>query len=151
MRTKFLSRPGPARRTGLGTAMLGAALVAAVVVGGELTAAAQSPASQATPAGARARKYRATNPIVRDQATGQRRMPTEAEVTQLVASLSTLTQRTESLPEASAARGGVSIDLAGGYNGVVLAKATEDGSFETLCVFTFDEGVAFLGLEPVIE
>ncbi len=151
MLTNVLSRPGPARRGGLGTAMLGAALVAALVVGGDLTAAAQSAASQVTPASARARKYRATSPIVRDQATGQRRVPTEAEVTQLVASLSTLTQRTEDLPEVTTARGGVSIDLAGGYNGVVLGRVNEDGSLETLCVFTFDEGVAFLGLEPVIE
>jgi hypothetical protein len=146
---KFLSRSGAIGRTRLGTALFGIALVAGV--GSDVMAAAQSPASQAPPAAARAKKYRATSPIVRDQATGQRRMPTDAEVTQLVANLSTLTQRSESLPEASGAVGGVSIDLAGGYNGVVLAKANEDGSFETLCVFTFDEGVAFLGLEPVIE
>lgn len=145
----LLSRPDPTWRLCV-RAVLGVALAAAVPLGG-LTAAAQSPTSQATPAGTRAQRYRATSPIVRDQATGQRRMPTEAEVAQLVDNLSTLTRRPTDLPAVSSAGGGVSVDLAGGYNGVVLAKANEDGSFETLCVFTFEEGAAFLGLVPVIE
>jgi len=40
----------------------------------------------------------------------------------------------------------VTVDLNGGYNGVLLGRPGNDGSFETMCVFTFEEGAEFLGL-----
>ena len=150
MGTKCLSRPGAARRAGLGAAVLGVALVAGV--GGELMAAAQAPASQATPAGARARKYRATSPIVRDQATGQRRMPTEAEVTQLVATLETLTTQVSALADGGRRVAGRKPTSEAGFGGVRAGPGQlTRARMETLCVFTFDEGAQFLGLVPVVE
>jgi hypothetical protein len=140
---------GAARHLHRSVAAVGAVLVAGVLLGDVLSA--QAPVSQNTPAGVRARRYRATGPIVRDQVTGERRMPTETEVADLVANLSTLTQRPSNLPEVTTAQGAVAADLSGGYGGVVLGKANEDGTVETLCVFTFEEGAAFLGLEPIVE
>jgi len=92
------------------------------------------------------KKYKATREIVVDQQTGQRRMPTQAEVDETVANLSQLTNRPEDLPTAQGAGNAVTVDLQGGYNGVVLARPGSDGSFETRCVFTFEEGAEFLGL-----
>lgn len=105
-------------------------------------------AAQSAVAQQRAQRYRATSPIVKDQATGQRRMPTEQEVSQMVASLASLTTRPESAVEAATASGAVSADVSSGFGGVLLARAVEDGTYETLCVFTFEEGAAFLGLVP---
>ena len=92
------------------------------------------------------KKYKATREIVLDQQTGQRRMPTQAEVDEVVTNLSQLTSRPEDLPTAQGAGGAVTVDLAGGYNGVVLGRPGTDGGYETRCVFTFEEGAEFLGL-----
>lgn len=92
------------------------------------------------------KKYKATREIVVDQQTGQPRMPTQVEVDEVVANLSQLTNRPEDLPSSEAAGGAVAVDLAGGYNGVVLGRPGSDGGFETKCVFTFEEGAEFLGL-----
>jgi hypothetical protein len=43
------------------------------------------------------------------------------------------------------------VDLGGGFGGVMLARPAADGSWETLCVFTFEEGAAFLGLVEASE
>ncbi len=137
---------GQSSRLGMAAAVI--AVVVAMPAMMESHLQAQAPGAQQ---GARGQRFRATQPVVRDAATGRRRMPTETEVTQMVASLSTLTERPTNLPDVTTAQGAVAVNLAGGYNGVVLAKANEDGSVETLCVFTFDEGAAFLGLVPVIE
>ena len=83
--------------------------------------------------------------IVVDKETGQRRMPTQEEVDEVVSNLATLANRPEELP-ITAASGGEVVDLQGGYGGVLLARPADDGSWETLCVFTFDEGAEFLGL-----
>ena len=91
------------------------------------------------------KKYKATREIV-DQQTGQRRMPTQEEVDQVVSNLTQLANRPEDLPSTQGAGGGEMVDLANGYNGVVLARPSADGSFETRCVFTFEEGAEFLGL-----
>jgi hypothetical protein len=92
------------------------------------------------------KKYKATREIVVDQQTGQRRMPTEAEIDEVVTSLSQLANRPENLPATEGAGGAEMVDLEGGYNGVMLARPTADGSLETKCVFTFEEGAEFLGL-----
>jgi len=46
-------------------------------------------------------------------------------------------------PQAS---GAVTVDLEGGFGGVLLARPGEDGVWETRCVFTIEEGADFLGL-----
>lgn len=91
------------------------------------------------------KKYKATREIV-DQQTGQRRMPTQEEVDQVVSNLSQLASRPEDLPSTQGAGGAEMVDLANGYGGVVLARPSADGSWETRCVFTFEEGAEFLGL-----
>lgn len=92
------------------------------------------------------KRFKATREIVVDKQTGQRRMPTQEEIDQTVANLSELANRPEDLPETQGAGNAVVVDLAGGYNGVMLARPTEDGNWETRCVFTFEEGADFLGL-----
>lgn len=100
--------------------------------------------SNASPAAQK--RYKATREIVVDKQTGQRRMPTQAEVDEVVANLSQLANRPENLPETPGAADSVVVDLAGGYGGVMLARPTTDGNWETQCVFTFEEGADFLGL-----
>ena len=87
-----------------------------------------------------------TRPLVVDRQTGQARLPNQEEIDETVASLSVLANRPEDLPQTSAAAGGVGIDLEGGYGGVMLARPSPDGTWETKCVFTFAEGAEFLGL-----
>lgn len=92
------------------------------------------------------KRYRATRPIVVDERTGQRRMPTQEEVSKTVEDLSTLAKRPETLQEMPAEPGGITVDLEGGFGGVILARPNADGTWETKCVFTFEEGAEFLGL-----
>jgi hypothetical protein len=92
------------------------------------------------------KKYKATRPIAVDTQTGQSRMPTQEEVDEVVANLAQLANRPENLPAAQGAGSGEVVDLEGGYGGVLLGRPTDDGSFETRCVFTFEEGAEFLGL-----
>jgi hypothetical protein len=96
---------------------------------------------------AQTKRYKATRRIVVDRPSGQLRMPTTEEVQKLVTDLASLTKRAaEGLPEGSVPGGGVATDLDGGFGGVMLARPNEDGTFETRCVFTFEEGAGFLGL-----
>jgi hypothetical protein len=92
------------------------------------------------------KRYKATRPIVVDQQTGQARMPNQQEIDSTVESLATLAKRPEDLQQSSGAQGGISIDLEGGYGGVMLARPNDSGGWETRCVFTFDEGAEFLGI-----
>jgi hypothetical protein len=93
------------------------------------------------------KRYKASRPIVVDQQTGELRMPTRQEVAEVMQSLETLAKRpTQGLQQTVVVNGGVASDLGGGYGGVVLARPTADGSWETKCVFTVEEGAAFLGL-----
>ena len=92
------------------------------------------------------KKYKATREVVVDKQTGQRRLPTQEEIDEVVASLTQLANRPEDLPSSQGTGGAVAVDLAGGYNGVLLGRPASDGSFETKCVFTFEEGAEFLGL-----
>ncbi len=108
-------------------------------------------ASHSMPQGASQKRYKATRPIVVDKQSGQLRMPTEQEINKLVADLTTLAKRpTENLQQTTVANGGVAIDADGGFGGVMLARPKSDGTWETQCVFTFDEGADFLGLEEDI-
>jgi hypothetical protein len=93
------------------------------------------------------KRYRATRPIVVDQQTGQLRMPTKKEISEAVESLATLAKRpSEGLEQTALANGAVAVDLDGGFGGVMLARPKADGTWETKCVFTIEEGAAFLGL-----
>lgn len=99
--------------------------------------------SQASP-----KKYRATKETILDQATGNLRKPTPAETESIVAQISSLTNRsTEGLPTTTSANGTTKMDLQGGFNGVMLGRATADGGTELRCVFTLQEALDFLGLE----
>lgn len=94
------------------------------------------------------KKYKATTAIVRDEATGTLRKPTPEETDVMVAQISSLTNRSsEGLPTTQSANGTVKMDLQGGFNGVVLGRATDDGGTEVRCIFTLDEATDFLGLE----
>lgn len=92
------------------------------------------------------KRYKATRPIVVDQQTGQLRMPTKEEIDEAVQSLATLAKRPEGLQQSSLANGTVTVDLDGGFGGVMLARPNADGTWETKCVFTFEEGAEFLGV-----
>jgi hypothetical protein len=92
------------------------------------------------------KRYKATRPIAVDKQTGKPRMPTQEEVDQVVANLATLASRPENLPQTPGSNGGIVVDLEGGYGGVMLARPNGEGTWETKCVFTFAEGVEFLGL-----
>jgi hypothetical protein len=98
------------------------------------------------------KKYKATRPIVVDSQTGELRLPTSEELQQTVDTLATLTARnTDVAPTASATPGWSTLDLDGGFAGVMLARPNDDGSLETRCVFTFEEGAAFLGLVEDVQ
>jgi hypothetical protein len=91
-------------------------------------------------------KWIGTKAILRDDKTGKLRKPTEVEIAQLVKTIRELTTRpvrTEAAPRSG------SVDTP--YAQVVLARATEDGGMETLCVQTFDEAANFLGLVQQVE
>ena len=92
------------------------------------------------------KKFKATRPFVVDQQNAQPRLPTQEEIDQVVSDLAQLANRPEDLPSAPAANGGVTVDLGGGFGGVMLARPGSDGSFETKCVFSLEEGAEFLGL-----
>lgn len=115
-------------------------LLAVFVVVGAVVFLTGTKSSNASP-----KKYKATREIV-DQQTGQRRMPTQEEVDEVVSNLSQLANRPENLPSTQGVGGAEVVNLEGGYGGVILARPADDGSFETRCVFTFEEGAEFLGL-----
>lgn len=139
-------------------AVAAAAVVVAVLAHTESTLAnpqapasvAASQASDSTPRNQR--RYRATRRLVVDRETGQPRMPTTEEIEELVANLTTLTKRPDGdVPQIAAAGGGTVADLEGGFAGVMLGRPNDDGTFETRCVFTFEEGAEFLGLVEVVQ
>lgn len=93
-------------------------------------------------------KYTATRAIAMDSATGKYRKPNAAEIEKLVAELKAMTRQPVATAMTSTARdtGGITAKLDKAFGGVVLARPRADGSFETRCVFTFEEGAEFLGL-----
>ena len=94
------------------------------------------------------RSYTAELAIIRDTKTGQLRKPDAKETAEMVATLKKLTRRSSLTPTANA-DGSVTVELGEEYSNVVLARAKEDGTYETLCVSTFEEGATFLGLKRV--
>ena len=93
-------------------------------------------------------QYTATRAIAMDAATGKYRKPNAAEIKELVAELKAMTRQPVATAMTATAHdtGGVTAKLDKAFGGVVLARPKADGSFETRCVFTFEEGAAFLGL-----
>ena len=100
------------------------------------------------PSTAQGKKYKATKEIVRDQATGALRKPTDAETDAMVAQISVLTNRSsEGLVVQQAPNGMKVIDAEGRFNSVTLGRAKADGTTEIRCVFSLDEAADFLGFE----
>ena len=123
-------------------AFAGMAMVALLLGGGIRVAAAGGQEPQA-----RTKHYKGTRAFVVDKQSGSLRMPTQQEADEVIANLSTLGQRPDgSLQQAPQANGAVSLDLDGGFAGIVLARPNGDGTWETRCVFTVEEGAAFLGI-----
>jgi hypothetical protein len=128
-------------RRGKGRA-IGTLVVAAIAL---FVAMMTAPGTSAQGAQGKAKRYKGTRAIVVDTATGQLRLPTQQEVDQAVQGLSSLTPKpVEEAQEATLSNGAVAVALDG--SGVVLARPNGDGTFETRCVFTFQEGADFLGL-----
>jgi hypothetical protein len=93
-------------------------------------------------------KFTATRAIAVDSATGKFRKPNAAEIEKLVSDLKAMTRQPVATAMVSTARntGGITAMLDKAFGGVVLARPRADGSIETRCVFTFEEGAEFLGL-----
>jgi len=101
-----------------------------------------------TPAPATKKSYIATKEIIFDQASQTLRKPTTAETAELVAQISSLTNRsTEGLTARQLPNGTKQITLEGRFGGVVLGRARADGTTEIRCVTSMEEAVDFLGLE----
>jgi hypothetical protein len=127
----------------LGAAIAAIILVVAVVGGTPLTASTSEGQQQA----AKAKRYKGTRAFVVDKQSGQVRLPTAEEVDEVIANLSAYGQRAaESLAQTTQSTGAVGVDLDGAFAGVLLARPAGDGTWETKCVFTLEEGVEFLGL-----
>lgn len=118
-----------------------AAFAMAIAVAAPVAAAAAAP-----------KKFRATRAIVVDKQTGALRLPTAAEVEAVVTTLTALGQQPpETLVSSPGPGGAVTMDLAGGFAGVLLARPNEDGTWETRCVFTVEEGAEFLGFVEEVQ
>lgn len=114
-----------------------------LTAGAPLAANTQSPPAQ----GAKSKSYKATRAFVVDKETGKMRMPTQEEVDEVIANLSAFGQRpAEALQQVSDASGAVGVALDGGFGGILLARPNDDGTWETKCVFTLEEGAEFLGI-----
>jgi hypothetical protein len=93
-------------------------------------------------------RYTATRAITLDSATGKFRKPNAAEVERMVADLEAMTRQPVATAMVRTAQGtrGITAKLDKDFGGVMLARPRADGSYETRCVFTFEEGAEFLGL-----
>ena len=80
--------------------------------------------------------------ILRDEKSGKLRKPTADETSQLVKTIKQLASRPSLRTESAERQGSVDNPLAQ----IIIARATEDGGMETLCVSTFEEAANFLGL-----
>jgi hypothetical protein len=98
-------------------------------------------------AGNATEKWVGKKSIVKDAATGQYRRPTQAEATAMVRSLKQLTARPEAINASLLPGGTRQGTINGAFSNVVIGRPKADGTIETLCVQTFEEAAAFLGLE----
>src|SRR5262245_62849185 len=118
------------------------------ILGIAICALALSLGAEAANAANGSQKYKATRAITVDSATGKVRKPNAAEIDKLVSDLKAMTRQPVATAMVGTAHntGGVTAKLDKAFGGVMLARPRADGSFETRCVFTFEEGAAFLGL-----
>ena len=123
------------RRLGILLGALAAASILIVLTAGGTSLAAQT----------KQKKYKATRAFVVDQQTGEPGCRRRQEVDEVVANLSALGSGPTNAAAVSR-RAAQSVRPRGGFNGVVLARPNGDGTFETRCVFTVEEGAEFLGL-----
>ncbi|MGI8733276.1 MAG: post-PEP-CTERM-1 domain-containing protein [Pyrinomonadaceae bacterium] len=131
-----------------------AAILAAIIAVAGITTVVLSQdkgsARKKTPqtAPATGKHYVATKEIIFDQASSTLRKPTTEETAELVAQISSLTNRsTDGLTAKELPNGTKQINLQGRFGGVVLGRARADGSTEIRCVTSMQEAVDFLGLE----
>ena len=93
------------------------------------------------------KRFRATRDLIIDETTGTPRKPTERELDELLSTLEKLANTsTEGLQEYPLENGGYGMDLQGRFQGVFLSRPKPDGNLEIKCVFTFEEGLEFLGV-----
>ncbi len=93
------------------------------------------------------KKYIATRAITVDKVTGQLRKPTEEETQALVDMLHTLIKPApDAGDQTTLANGAIAMALDGQGAPVMLARPGPDGTTEVLCVTSFEEAAAFLGL-----
>ncbi|HYI09818.1 MAG TPA: hypothetical protein VEK57_12210 [Thermoanaerobaculia bacterium] len=91
-----------------------------------------------------------TRAIIFDQATKTVRKPNATEVAQMVSHLRQMTnrpERTKKSVQANRTSGTRQGSIEGDQANVIVARANADGSYETLCVHTFEEAAEFLGLK----
>jgi hypothetical protein len=122
------------------------ALVVGVIVVVTITVLSFGSTASSSAKSSNQKRYKATRPLVVDKQTGQPRLPSQEEIEQTVSNLRALANRPESLPQVATSSGAVVVDLEGGFNGVFLGRPNADGTWETRCVFTLEEGMEFLGL-----
>jgi len=121
-----------------GLTLAGLAVISASGPSLQASGAAQAPA---------AKKYVATRAITVDKATGELRKPTEEETQALVATLRALIKPApEAGDQTTLASGAIAMKLDGQAAPVMLARPNADGTTEVLCVTSFEEAAAFLGL-----
>jgi hypothetical protein len=138
---------GKARRTHIGIILT--LVVLALAVG---TLALSRSTSKANSSPQSKKKYVATQEIVRDQATGRLRKPTDEETQAIVDQVTAFTNRSsEGLTSTPLANGGVKVDLQGRFSGVTLGRANADGTTEVRCVMSMEEAANFLGLVEVTQ
>ena len=141
----------------LGSALVGTSAQAEVkMLNGspraEKVTAAAARRSATTQTVVKREKWTASRPIIFDQATRKLRKPNATETAAMVESLQQLTSK-----PVTAIRGRIQTNgvrqgsIEGEQANVVIARATADGQYETLCVQTFDEAAEFLGLVRVID
>jgi hypothetical protein len=84
-----------------------------------------------------------------DAGTGQLRVPTPAEATELAASLRAMLHRSGADVRTEQRSDGMrQAHLHGRFLNVVLSRPGANGTTETFCATSFDEATSFLGLRP---
>ncbi len=132
-----------------GRGFVGRAVAVGIAVAAVAVASMAQPEAMAQQGRANAgkKKYVATLEITVDKKSGKLRKPTAAETEELVATLTTLTNRsTEGLKQVALPGGGTAVNLEGRFAPVILSKPNPDGTSEVKCVTSFEEAADFLGL-----
>ena len=147
-KSRSTEKVAPRIRTRLsGRSLLGMLATTVAVLGLVMVSMTAGTAVSAQSAQGKPRKFKATRAFVVDKQSSEVRLPTQEEVDQLVLELTTFGQKpAESAALTTQANGMTVIDFGSGSGGILLARPNGDGTFETRCVFTLDEGAAFLGL-----